>query len=344
MIPWLLTQLEKNPTTTFSKRELLRQSEAEFARLSQAGLLTYVQSDPENETYPCNLPCAKACPKQIVGIQGRFYAICPEDSEIDPILLGEDDLHKYAFSVARLLEEIRKVNRLDGSLSHIEPDYHYVGHTTCDERRVGLVFVPSIKGRGLLELHGLRGTCTDDDILVVLSPVSVIGDISILANLGRENVVPESLAASLNFGTFILPIDRLIAAWGGNEGHNSPPACRVPIQGVTKWNEIFMEVVDDSTVKVRAGVAQWRKLTYVELGFKDERTGLSNKLWRIFLSLAEQNRRTIDPPRITPKDIQRLRNTLRSTFDLPGMPIKRYDQTNKRYPCHFHFADPRDWE
>ncbi len=72
MIPWLLAQLEKDPTTTFSRRELLRQSEADFGRLTQAGLLTYVQTDPENEPYPCRLPCAKTCPMQIVEIQDRL--------------------------------------------------------------------------------------------------------------------------------------------------------------------------------------------------------------------------------------------------------------------------------
>jgi hypothetical protein len=81
---------------------------------------------------------------QIVEMEGRFYAMCPEDSEVDPILLVEDDLHKYAFSIQKLLESIRKANGLGGSLSQIEPDYSYVGHTQCEGRRVGFVFVPSI--------------------------------------------------------------------------------------------------------------------------------------------------------------------------------------------------------
>ncbi len=343
MIEWLLKGVEKDPTALFRKCDLLGRSRSEFERLKQRGLLVYVQTDPEDETYPCKLPCPRVCPRQIVEMQGQFYAMCPEDSEIDPILLGEDDLHKYAFSVEKFLEGIRKANGLSGTLSRIEPDYFYMGHTLCDGRRAGLVFVYSIGGKGLKELCSLRRVCVDDDVLVVLSPVSAIDDISIRADLNREKVVQTSLAASLDFGTLKLPVDRLVAALGDNTEQGLRPACRVPIDGVTKWSEISMEVVDDSTVKVRAGAAQWRKLTYVELGFKDERTGLANKLWGILLSLAEQNRRTINPPRITPKDIQRLRNTLRSTFGLPGMPIRRYDQTNKCYPCHFHFADPRDW-
>jgi hypothetical protein len=343
LIPWFLEQLEKDPTTLFRKRDLLNKSPEEFERLKHAGLLVYVQTDPENETYPCNLPCARACSKQVVEMQGRFYAICPEDSEVDPILLGEDDLHQYAFSIQKLLEDIRRANGLDGSLSQIEPDYSYMGYTRCDGRRVGLVFTYSIEGKGLLELCGLKRLCIDDDILIVLSPHSTIDDIFMRANLNREKIVQTSLATSLDFDTLDLPIERLIAVLGNDKDEDSQPARAMLIEGAAKWGEIFVEVVDDSTVKAKIGTGQWRKLTFVELGFKDERTGLANKLWGIFLSLAEQNRRTINPPKITPKDIQRLRNTLRRAFGLPGMPIRRYDRAIKRYPCCFRFTDPRDW-
>jgi hypothetical protein len=343
VIEWLLEQVEKDPTTLFRKRDLLDRSQPQFEQLRNRGLLVYVQTDPEDETYPCQLPCARACPKQIVQMQGRFYAMCPEDSEIDPMLLGEDDLHKYVFSVEALLQEIRKANGLSGSLSCIEPDYYYMGHTTCDARRVGLVFVASMKGKGVLELCGLRRVCTDDDVLVVLSPISAIDDISMRAGLGREKVIHTSLIASLDLNTFSLSTERLLAALGDDSHTYLQAAHAVSIEGVTKWAQVFMEVVDDSTVKMRSRAGAWRKLTYVELGFKDERTGLPNKLWEILLSLAEQNRRIVNPPRITPKDIHRLRNTLRAVFGLRGMPIERYDQVAKRYPCCFHFRDPRDW-
>jgi len=229
VIEWLLEQVERNPTVLLRKRDLLNKSPREFEWLRQRGLLVYVQTDPEDETYPCDLPCARACPKQIVWMQGRFYAMCPEDSEIDPILLGEDDLHKYVFSVARFLEEIRGANRLGGCLSHIEPDYHYVGHTTCDERQVGLIFVPSTEGKGLLELCGLRGTCTDDDILIVLSPVSTIDDISVRADLSRHRIVQVSLETALDHRTFKIPVAKLVAqAIEAEKEWRRTPQTRVP--------------------------------------------------------------------------------------------------------------------
>jgi hypothetical protein len=342
LIRWLLEQLEKDPTTLFSKRDLLTKSQSEFEQLKQRGLLVYVQTDPECDTYPCRQSCARACPKQIVETQGQFYAICPEDSEIDPVLLGEDDLHKYAFSIDKLLKEIRKANHLEGSLSRIDPDYIYFGCTQYEGWRVGFVFVFSMRGKGHAELCGLKKVCADDHVLIVLSPVSTIEDISSRAGLGRERVSQTSLAASLDFDTLALPIDRFITAFADDDGEDLLPPTKPLVRGATKWDEVSMEVVDDDTIKIKVGAMQWRKLTYVELGFKDERTGMPNKLWGILLSLADQNRRVVNTPKITPKDIQRLRNTLRSVFGLTGMPIKRYDQTDRRYPCHFRFTDPRN--
>jgi len=229
LIEWLLEQVEKDPTTLFRKRDLLKKSPFEFERLKQAGLLTYVQSDPENETYPCDLPCARACARQIVEMQGQFYAICPEDSEITPILLGEDDLHKYALSIEKLLEEIRKANGLGGSISRIEPDYSYVGHILWEERRVGFVFVPSIKGKRLLELCGLRKQCLDDDVLIVFSLVSAINDISIRVDLSREKIVQASLAATLDLGTLAIPVAELVTeAIEAERDHRPAPQTRVP--------------------------------------------------------------------------------------------------------------------
>lgn len=229
MIEWLLEQIEKDPTTLFRKRDLLDRSRPQFEQLRKRGLLVYVQTDPEDETYPCQLPCARVCPKQIVRVEGQFYAMCPEDSEIDPILLGEDDLHKYVFSVEALLEEIRKANRLNGSLSQIGPQCFYVGYAQCQERRIGLVFIPNIEGKGFLELCGLRRLCVDDDVLIVFSSVSTIDDISIRADMGREGIVQMSLTKVLDPRTLKIPVGRLMAqAIDAEREWRRVPQTRIP--------------------------------------------------------------------------------------------------------------------
>jgi hypothetical protein len=218
VIEWLLEQVEKDPTTLFRKRDLLAKSQAEFERLRKRGLLVYVQTDPEDETYPCELPCARACPKQIVEMQGRFYAVCPEESEIDPILLGEDDLHKYAFSIEKLLDEIRRANRLGGSLHRVNEDYLYLGYAAHKGRRTGFVFGFTIESNDALELSGLKRLCTDDDTLVVFSPVSAIQEVSVKRELHLQGIVQTSLKISVDFATFTFSIERLVSQLSAKEG------------------------------------------------------------------------------------------------------------------------------
>lgn len=281
MIEWLLEQIEKAPTTLFRKRDLLDRSRTQFEQLRKNGWLVYVQIDLEDETYPCELPCARACPKQIVGMQGQFYAICPEDSEIDPIQLGEDDLHKYAFSIERFLEGIRGANRLGGSLSRIEPDYHYVGHTTCDERRVGLVFIPSIRGKGLLELCGLKRACIDDDVLIVFSCVATIDDISVRAGMGREKIIQASFAKVLDRRTLKIPVGRLMAqAIDAEREWRRVPQTRIP------GDELISLTEAGGLLGVNKGTAS----RYADAGeiMDNGEEGQNRKVWKSSVLLLKQ--------------------------------------------------------
>ncbi len=217
MTPWLLTQLEKDSTTTFSKRELLRQSEADFERLKQLGLLIYVQPDSNRETYPCLLPCSSACPKDVVEMNGGLFAICPNDSEIDPITLREDDLPRYAFCIEKLFGRIREANKLDGNLHPINEDYTYLGYTKHRDRRIGFVFGFAVGSRDVLELSCLKRLCTDDNILVAFNPVSVVENVRLKRELHLQGIVQTSLAASVDFATFTFSIERLVSQVSAKE-------------------------------------------------------------------------------------------------------------------------------
>lgn len=109
------------------------------------------------------------------------------------------------------------------------------------------------------------------------------------------------------------------------------------------WDKVIVEVVDDETIKYKLGNGQWCRKNYTELGFIDNRTKLPNKLWDIFLSLATTKATMkLARPRITPKDIDRIREILRKFFGIRYLPIT-YDREAKKYCCNFSFYDPRDW-
>ncbi|MEE9371102.1 MAG: hypothetical protein V3W45_06490, partial [Sedimentisphaerales bacterium] len=109
------------------------------------------------------------------------------------------------------------------------------------------------------------------------------------------------------------------------------------------WEQIIIEIVDDNTVKYKVNNKKWDRANYTELGFLDKRSNKSNKLWPIFLGLANKKLPTdISRPKMKPKDIDRICQTLRDFFGPKDRPIK-YNKKAKEYCFSFTFNDPREW-
>jgi hypothetical protein len=132
LISWLLKELEKNPATVFRKADLLKKSKSQFEKLKRQGFLAYVQPDPHHETYPCTLPCSNACPMEVVEMEQKRFAICPTDTEIEPIPLTKDDISKYRFSLDAPVRAVRKTNDFTGDAYALTPRLYVIG-----ERVVG---------------------------------------------------------------------------------------------------------------------------------------------------------------------------------------------------------------
>lgn len=211
MIAWLLKELEKNPTRVFRKKDLFKKSKKQFEQLKHQGFLTFVQPDPHHETYPCKLSCFNTCPMEVVEMNGQLFAICPKDTEIDPIPLTKDDLRMYAFCLDAFLEQVYKANELGGAIHRIKEDFFYFGYTTYKGHRVGFVFGFTIARKSALEITGLKRLCADDDFLVVFSPVSMIEDVNHKRELERERIIQTSFTSSLDFQTYEFSIDKLFS-------------------------------------------------------------------------------------------------------------------------------------
>lgn len=242
MIAWILEELEKNPTSVFRKRDLRKISEQQFAELKRLGFLSYVQPDLNSDTYPCSLPCENACPMDIVEEEGSLFAICPKDSELDPIPLDRPDLDKYAFCVEKFLERVRTANDLSGTLHAVDEDYLYVGQTTRNGRRVAFVFGLAVAHKSVLELVGLKRLCSDDCYLVVLSPASAIEDIAVVRQLSQDRIIQTSLTILLDFQTYKLS-DQLILS----------PITTTPLLSIDKQRmEAFYDGVPHSITERQA--------------------------------------------------------------------------------------------
>ena len=211
MIKWILKELEKNPAEVFHKKDLLKQSKEQFEALKKLKLLTYIQPDLDCETYSCSLPCSKSCPMDIVEMDNELFAICPQDSDIDPIPLKRDELNKYQFCIKEFLEQIHSANKLSGPVQEIKPNYLYFGYKMYNNHRIGFVFGFDITTESMLELTGLKNLCLDDDYLVIFSPDSSIEDISLKQTLSKECIRQLSLTSSLNLETYKFAVDEIVS-------------------------------------------------------------------------------------------------------------------------------------
>jgi hypothetical protein len=340
LITWLLKELEKNSASLFRKADLLKKSKSQFEKLKRHGFLTYVQPDPHHETYPCTIPCPDACPMDVVEMDGGLFAICPQDSEIDPISLEKDELDKYSFSVEKFLEHVRMANRLGGALHRIDKDYLYFGYMTYKGHRVGFIFGFTITRKSVLELTGLKRLCANDDFLVVFSPVSIIEDVFHKRALEHDRVIQTSFALSLNFQTYEFSVDKLLSGAIAREAEEAKSSGKALLAKANKWEEITIDFVDDDTIRYKAGDSGWSRANYVELGFKDSRTGLPNKLWPIFRGLAKNcsgSRISMKSPHNISKDLDRIRSTLKTFFGPNEAPIT-YNKKAKEYCVKFNLS------
>jgi hypothetical protein len=195
LIAWLLAELEKSPTSLFRERTLREKSKDQFEKLKRQRLLVYARTDDDIETYPCNLPCSRTCPMEVVEMDDQLWAICPEDAEIDPIPLSGGETSKYRLSLEALAEKFRETNLLTGRPSKLDQCLLYLGeaHSGGFTLAVILGLFPTarIAFKTLLALPSLVSG-RPDRYLVVL-PSLKITDQADLIRLERLDIFPVKL-------------------------------------------------------------------------------------------------------------------------------------------------------
>lgn len=347
MIAWLLKELEKNPTSLFRKKELLKKSKKQFVQLKRQRFLTFVQPDSQHETYPCNLSCSNTCPMDVVDEDGKLFAICPEDTEVDRIPLETDDLSMYAFCLDTFLDQIRIANKIGGKCQKLGEHHIYMGYKTYDGKRVGIVFVFNLGDSAVLTFSGLKQICREDNILVVLTPAFQIEEVFLKERLHQDKIIQMSLASFVTLESFELPIDKFVSELlmpaVKDEGLVKGDSRGAKIIA-TSWEQISIEVVDNDTIAYKVGDSTWKRVNYAKFGFMDKRKGLPNQLWPQFLGLARHcsgGYVHLNTPDNISKDMDRIRNTLRKFFGLQEIPIK-YNKRVQAYHVKFHFADKRN--
>ncbi len=210
MIAFLLKQLERVSNPVFSKRELLAVSPNDFEELKRRKILTYYrprQEDLETVRWP---HCPHGCSLSVRSLDDSYEAFCLNHPEEYPILIGEDHLNRWRFSVDTLLEEIIQVNGIHGGQRKIEASCIHLGHKIYGTCKIGFVFLPRIGAYKQMSLHGIKRFCRDDG-LVILTPASIFDEIPLESMLHMEKVIHSPLVESLDPRTSALPINAMVA-------------------------------------------------------------------------------------------------------------------------------------
>lgn len=204
MIVWLLKTLEKNPASIFRKKNLLRKSKEQFEKLKTQGFLIYSQPDPDHETYPCTHPCTKACPMEVVNMQGKLFAICPEDTEVDPIPLTKDDISKYCFTIDILIKRIREDNDFAGDNYPFNHRLHFIGEHVIGGINTAFILAlyPNVQDAEPHLLSLPSRIPTNYEQIVVVTPSLSLTQEPIYAKLKNASMVPVTLTPSFGQQNF----------------------------------------------------------------------------------------------------------------------------------------------
>ena len=198
MIAGLLKMLEKNPASVFRKKDLLRKSKEQFEKLKAQGFLTYSQPDPYHEAYPCTLPCANACPMDVVNMEGKFFAICPEDTEVDPIPLTKDDISRYHLSLDMIFKAIREANNFAGDIYPLNSHLYFIGEQVIEGINTAFIFAifPNVQDAEPHLLSLPTRIPVNYQQIVVVTPSLSLTQEPIYAKLKNASIFPVTIAPS----------------------------------------------------------------------------------------------------------------------------------------------------
>jgi len=211
VIGFLLKELERAPSPVFSKRELLAISSSDFEDLKRRKILTYYRppgDDMETLRWP---RCQHGCLLTVQKFGELYEAFCLNHPGEDAILVDEDELNRYALSLAGLLDEFRSANHMDGKLSTIDRTSCHLGFKTFGSCRVDFVFTTGMGPDKLANLAGLKHVCTDAHIVCVLTPAFRIEDVLLEGRLRLDKVITITLLPNMDPKTLAIPFERLLS-------------------------------------------------------------------------------------------------------------------------------------
>jgi len=137
-------------------------------------------------------------------MERELYAICPEDTEIDPILLKKDDISQYRFSIEALVSTIRKANDFTGGQYPFTSRMYFIGERVVEGLNTAfiLAFFPDIRLAEPHLLSLLARIPAQYEQMVVVTPSLSLSQEPIYSMLRASSIFPVTLPASFGQRNF----------------------------------------------------------------------------------------------------------------------------------------------
>ena len=131
-------------------------------------------------------------------MEGKLSAICPQDTEIEPIVLTEHDMARYRFSFKKLIEVVRQANGFAGNSYSLNQRVYFVGERVVEGTNTAFILAlyPNVRSAepALLSLPArIPQNCQQ---MVVVTPSLELTEESIYSKLRAASVFPIVLPAS----------------------------------------------------------------------------------------------------------------------------------------------------
>jgi len=208
MLKFLLSEIEKSPNPVFNKKELVTISPEDFMDLTRKKILSYI-NPPHGVIERIKYPrCPHGCALSVKEYGGEIEAFCLKHKYEGIIPVDNDDLNRYAFTIDNFLKELCLANKLEGKIKRINKNYFYLGYNFYNNQRIDFVFAFSLGDDKTVKLAGLKDIYKRG-ILVILTPISKIDDITIENRFNKEQVIQSALSDCLNPRTFELHLEKI---------------------------------------------------------------------------------------------------------------------------------------
>ncbi len=252
MLDWIMSELEKEPTSHFYLKDLEARDITAFNKLKAEKLLTFVPLDEKSESFGRELKE----PLTIENIGGTMYGIDEQDPDADPRPLTLQDMTRYKFALDRFSSMLREANKLTGTQGPLDKRLYVIGNGDIYGKKIACVlgFLDSDKMAQNLLLSLRSQLSPDTDLIAVVTPHFIIESEVIRAQLARLGIYRVSIAdtetlkidmADLYHGLSISPGQVLLSQEEKDEAARQGYRLELPvyIAGTEeKWNTTLVIV------------------------------------------------------------------------------------------------------